>query len=215
MWINREKGRLGPAGGFTLVELLVAMLVGGILLAAVLMSFQTQHRTYLGQEQVVELQQNARAAMDMIARDIRTAGYDPHDLGAGITDASSGRLEFTRSDHTGTLETIAYSLYDDESMSDGVTGDLMRQNGGSPGTVAENIRFLEFNYLDDDGNTTTVPENIRAVQVSILAQSARRQPMISPYRPVYSTPGGQDWQADHGFFSRFFTTTVVCRNLGL
>lgn len=215
MLLISEKHKPGPApGGFTLVELLVAILVGGILLTAVMTSFQTQHRTYLGQDQVVELQQNARVAMDMIARDIRSAGYDPHGLGAGITSATSGRLEFTRNDPTGALETVAYSLFD-SSMASGVAGDLVRLSGASLGAVAENIRFLEFNYLDDDGNPTTVAEDIRAVQVSILAQSARRQPMISPYRPVYSTPGGQSWQADAGFFSRFFTTTVICRNLGL
>lgn len=216
MLTYKEKEMPGPgSGGFSLVELLIAMLVGGVIMASVMTSFQTQHRTYMGQDQVVELQQNARAAMDMIARDIRSAGYDPHDLGAGITMATAGRIEFSRSDGTGSLETIAYSLFDSNTMSGGNEGDLMRQNGASTGAVAENIRFLEFRYLDDNGNPTTVAENTRAVQVSILAQSARRQPGMNPHRPAHTTPGGQTWQADNGFFSRFFTTTIVCRNLGL
>jgi type IV pilus assembly protein PilW len=210
--------------GFTLVEVLMAMLVSGIVLSAVLTSFQSQQHTYLVQDQVVEMQQNARIAVDMLARDIRSAGYDPDGLGAGITTATSQTLTFTRSDNSGGLETIAYSLFDafvSIGQNDGVEDDLARQvtnaTGGSAGRqpVAENIRFLEFNYLDMDGNTTDVLTDIRAVQISILAQSAGPEPRLNPPRPVYETPGGQEWQADPGFLSRFLTTAVICRNLGL
>jgi prepilin-type N-terminal cleavage/methylation domain-containing protein len=80
--------------GFTLVELLVAMLIGAVVLTAVMTSFQSQHNTYLTQDQVVEMQQNARVAMSVLKGDIRSAGYDPSGQGAGIITADSDQLSF-------------------------------------------------------------------------------------------------------------------------
>ncbi|MBL7208292.1 MAG: prepilin-type N-terminal cleavage/methylation domain-containing protein, partial [Desulfobacterales bacterium] len=69
-------------GGFTLVELLIAMTIGLIILAALSSTFLMQRKIYDVQEQIVEMVQTARAAMDMMTREIRMAGYDP--TGAGF-----------------------------------------------------------------------------------------------------------------------------------
>ena len=68
--------------GFTLIELLVAMALGLVVLGAVLKVFVSQNRTNAGQQEVACAQQNVRAAMDLIARDIRGAGYNPTDAGS-------------------------------------------------------------------------------------------------------------------------------------
>ena len=67
----------GGAHGFTLVEVLIAMAIGGILLGAVVSTFVLQSKSYDVQEQMTEMVQTARAAMDMISREVRMAGYDP------------------------------------------------------------------------------------------------------------------------------------------
>jgi prepilin-type N-terminal cleavage/methylation domain-containing protein len=61
--------------GFTLVELLVAMAISGIVVAAVYTAFVTQQKSYTVQNQVAETQQNARVGLDLIAREVRMAGY--------------------------------------------------------------------------------------------------------------------------------------------
>ena len=61
--------------GFTLVELLVAMAISGIVVAAVYTAFVTQQKSYTIQDQVAEAQQNARVGLDLIAREVRMAGY--------------------------------------------------------------------------------------------------------------------------------------------
>jgi prepilin-type N-terminal cleavage/methylation domain-containing protein len=61
--------------GFTLVELLVAMAISGIVVAAVYTAFVTQQKSYTVQDQVAETQQNARVGLDLIAREVRMAGY--------------------------------------------------------------------------------------------------------------------------------------------
>ena len=61
--------------GFTLVELLVAIALGLVLLAGLYKTFRTQHDTYVVQDQVAAMQQNLRAAMYLITRDLQMAGW--------------------------------------------------------------------------------------------------------------------------------------------
>lgn len=61
--------------GLTLVELLIAMAISGIVVAAIYTAFVTQQKSYTIQDQVAETQQNARVALDLITREVRMAGY--------------------------------------------------------------------------------------------------------------------------------------------
>jgi prepilin-type N-terminal cleavage/methylation domain-containing protein len=61
--------------GFTLVELLVAIALGLVILAGVYQTFRTQHDSYIVQDQVAAMQQNLRAAMYLITRDLQMAGW--------------------------------------------------------------------------------------------------------------------------------------------
>lgn len=227
----KKTSRRSPTGGFTLVEVLIALLVGSIVMAAVMTSFQSQHNTYLAQDQVVEMQQNARVAMDMLVRDIRSAGYDPNKLGAGITAAGNGTefspLQFTREEGDPApagLETIAYSLfdaYDTINRNDNLVDDLALQTTDSGGAsagrqaIAENISQIEFRYLDGNGNVTATLGDIRAIQVSIMVQASTRDTKTTPPARTYTTPSGAIWNSTPGFRSVYLTTTVQCRNLGL
>lgn len=72
---NMSRQRHKQEAGFTLVELLIATAISGVMLGAMISFFLVQ-RQYLGaQEQVTEMLQNARAAMDAMVDDIRLAGY--------------------------------------------------------------------------------------------------------------------------------------------
>lgn len=61
--------------GITLIELLVALVITGILVAAVYRTFTSQQKTYTVQEQVVDTQQNVRAGVNRMMREIRMAGF--------------------------------------------------------------------------------------------------------------------------------------------
>jgi prepilin-type N-terminal cleavage/methylation domain-containing protein len=61
--------------GLTLIELLVAMAISAILIAALYRTFIGQHRTYTVQEQVVDMQQNVRVAINRMMKEIRMAGF--------------------------------------------------------------------------------------------------------------------------------------------
>lgn len=60
--------------GFTLVELLVVMGIFGIIMGAVYSIYLTHQKNAYSQEELVDVQQNLRTAMDRITRDLKMAG---------------------------------------------------------------------------------------------------------------------------------------------
>ena len=60
--------------GFTLFELMIALAISAVLVGGVYGIFITQQQVYVRQDQVVGVQQDARAALTIMARDIRMTG---------------------------------------------------------------------------------------------------------------------------------------------
>ena len=61
--------------GLTLVELMIAMLLGLFLIGGLLQIFISSQQTYRMQEALSRLQENGRFAIDFMTRDIRLAGF--------------------------------------------------------------------------------------------------------------------------------------------
>lgn len=61
--------------GVTLIELMIVLVIAAFLVAGIYSLFITQHRSYTVQDQVAGVQQDARVALDIMARDIRMAGF--------------------------------------------------------------------------------------------------------------------------------------------
>jgi type IV pilus assembly protein PilW len=61
--------------GVTIIELLVALVISALLIAALYQTFIGQQKTYTVQEQVVDMQQNVRVAINRMMREIRMAGF--------------------------------------------------------------------------------------------------------------------------------------------
>jgi prepilin-type N-terminal cleavage/methylation domain-containing protein len=66
--------------GVTLIELMIVLVIAAILVGGIYTLFTTQQRSYSVQDQVTGVQQDARAALEIMARDIRMAGMP---IGAG------------------------------------------------------------------------------------------------------------------------------------
>jgi prepilin-type N-terminal cleavage/methylation domain-containing protein len=80
--------KLKRVRGLTLIELTIALMMSSILIAALYRTFIVQQKTYTVQEQVVDMQQNVRVAINRMMSEIRMAGFGNVDnvlsLGGGV-----------------------------------------------------------------------------------------------------------------------------------
>jgi prepilin-type N-terminal cleavage/methylation domain-containing protein len=98
--------------GVTLIELLIALVLSSILTAALYRVFIGQHKTYTVQDQVADMQQNARIAIGQMTREIRMAGYGGNLLAVfgninGFTDIitpANNSITFLLADQVGALK---------------------------------------------------------------------------------------------------------------
>jgi prepilin-type N-terminal cleavage/methylation domain-containing protein len=62
-------------GGFTLVEILVAIAITLVVMGSIFYAFKSQQDSYVVQSQVTTMQQTLRGGMYMLTRDVQMAGY--------------------------------------------------------------------------------------------------------------------------------------------
>ncbi|MBW1982881.1 MAG: prepilin-type N-terminal cleavage/methylation domain-containing protein, partial [Deltaproteobacteria bacterium] len=166
------KGSKSTPAGFTLVELIVALAVALTVMGAVYSTYKAQQDSYIAQEQVAEMQENLRAALYVMAHEIRMAGFDPTgNASATVVSAADTSITFTQDINDG-IDTDSDGSTDegDEAIaSDGDVADrnenityttavvsgvpvLQRQDAfsGSSQTLAEYIDGLGFAYAFDN-----------------------------------------------------------------
>lgn len=167
--------------GLTLIELMVALTIGMIVLGALTATFILQRKAYSTQEQTIEMTQIARAAMDMIVREVRMAGYcnsanpmqrfssiDPHFVGIPATDSHLEILTDLNGDGDtdDTNEHIIYTF-------DSVNRMIRRNTGGGAQPFAENIQAFSFVYLDGHDIPATTDAAVRKIGISITARTVK------------------------------------------
>jgi Tfp pilus assembly protein PilE len=74
--MNTKLMKLTESRGVSLVEVLIALFLTAIITTAVFQTYVTQHKNYLVQDDISEIQQNARASIDELTRQLRAAGYE-------------------------------------------------------------------------------------------------------------------------------------------
>lgn len=67
--------KLRDRRGISLVEMLIAFALTGVVTASVLKAYVTQHKNYMVQDDITHIQQNVRASIDELSRQCRMAGY--------------------------------------------------------------------------------------------------------------------------------------------
>lgn len=119
-----RKGRLASSAGFTLVELLVAMLVSiGFMGAAVAVSSQMQN-AYRRQLEAADAQQEGRYALEWITRIIRSAGNNPFYRTTTPCPTTGTVVMAVRMDPNGNGQNDDVRLQTDVSPADGRIGGV-------------------------------------------------------------------------------------------
>ncbi len=213
--------------GFTLIELMIVVAIASILLAAVVSAYQVQVRSKNTQELLTDMNQTARAALEIMVHELRQAGCDPDGVaGAGIVNAGANDITFTMD-----IGNTAGDSFQPDGLLNGpdeqvrytinAAGNLGRDNfqGNGLQPLARNVDALNFVYLDEFGNVTAVPADIRNIQVTLVVRSQVAGGFTHMHidNVDYTNQQGDViLPAPNDSFRRFMlTTTVACRNMGI
>ena len=83
MTYGQQRGRARVARGFTMIELMVAMLLGLIVIGGVGSVFLAGQQTYRANEALSDVESGSRTAFEMVTRDLRDAGFTGCDNTSG------------------------------------------------------------------------------------------------------------------------------------
>jgi type IV pilus assembly protein PilW len=174
--------KLTKTEGFTLIELMVSMGIGMVVLAAVTTTFMLQTKVYNAQQQINEMEQNARGVLDVITRELKMAGYKPNGGSfSGVTYSTTQLMIQTDLDASGGISSSTTANEQITYAYDSTNKQITRAVGsGSALVLADNIAAFTFSYLDSTGASTTTSANIRQVSISITARTANPDPNYTP-----------------------------------
>lgn len=183
--------------GMTLVEILVAMVMMGIIITGIYNLFRVHNLMAAKQEETTHMQQELLSAMAQMATDLRMCGLNlPGNSGNGFvhnaTNATS--VHCTRAPAPDGSTQIGYILRLDNTI------DWLNASSDWV-TASENIAGLNFTYLTRNGTvinpvSTDNAGDIRFIDITIVAQASEERASLN-------------------IANRTMSTRVYCRNMGL
>jgi type IV pilus assembly protein PilW len=228
--------RRNTRNGFTVIEVMIAMAISSVLVAAVYQTFHSQQRSYTMQSEAAAMEQNLRGSLYLLTRELRSAGYNP-------TQATTDNFRFVTSfpapnnlftvNYATNHFMVAFTLDNDGSGAiepnnneqiaykfDNTTKTLQRFNDTQADItkkweiVASNIDAIYFTYFDQNNNITTNPASIEYVEIALLARMAKQDSKYTN-TTVYTNKEGVNLcpacVGDH-YHRRLLTTTIQIRN---
>jgi type II secretory pathway pseudopilin PulG len=188
--------------GFTLAEIVIANAVLVVAAGAIFsVFFQSQH-SLESQKDILEVTQQARAAMLQVSSYLRQAGNDPQgylrdndippiellgtnyirinsDITGAVPAASADPLDAT-GNPDGTLD----NLYEQVEVLYNASQERLYLNiGYGADVVAENLSF-DFTFLDINGNETANEDDIVRVHIEVVAETEDLNPLTEEVQSI-------------------------------
>ncbi len=192
-WMLTKRRLFSPAGarGFTLVELLIAIFIAALVSAGIYAIYNNFFRQTTTQDMMLEAQQNARVAINLMERELMNAGYN-----AGtpdiITEATAASVEFIYFDPDSLSATynqrlkVKYSLQTAGGVQYLVrkADNLTAASVGATEQVIPYVNNLTFTFYDINGGGLTAAalaaqagrNTIRFVSVNLVTQTKAAPP---------------------------------------
>ena len=172
-------------GGYTLIEVVLALGLSLFTLSLLYAIYVRETQAQQVRENMLDAQQRARVVVDVMSRELLGAGYDPaglnHDANPandfwGVSLGATGLQLLADFNGNGLLndanESIAFSL-------DSSSHILRRNTGGGNQPFAEDIESFQVRLLDQGGSQTVVPTEVRAVELTVTARTAKPDPLYA------------------------------------
>lgn len=180
-------------GGFTMAELLVACAIIGLVMSGLLTLLLSGQQSFLIGAGQVEAQQNVRVAFDLLAREVRQAGYDPTRVGfapivntggAGMPTATALMLQNDWNANgviePGVVVPVGGNNRGEQVRYAIINNRLTRQESaidGAPQVIIAGIDFTgtaqpAFQYRDATGNVPAAPASIASVIMMLQTRPA-------------------------------------------
>jgi len=196
------------ARGFSLIELMVAMAMACIVLAAVYSLHAALTKSYTTQNVAADAQESMRAGVDLMAEDILMAGFDPMIAGVfGMIAADPISIHFTSDRNMNgvldatDLEEIRYfwngTQLIQELYGDNTTADVL----------VDNVTSLTFTYSDGAVPPSQLVPTFPATVLDAAQLADIRTIKVSM---TVQAPAGRDKKVE-----RTYTTQFRVRNLDL
>lgn len=215
---------LAGQGGFSLVELLVALGISSVVAWAILSLQINQSKSAAVQAEIVAMQQGLRGSMTLVTRELKKAGYNPtNTAGAGIATANASFIYYTTdNDGNGALteatEHAAFCFANNTlRFTEGSSNAVGNHATHAHLDVMTDIEAVEFRYQLADGSWTLTPgtpADIRLVEISLLGRTRTVDPNHKNTTTYKTASGASLGPYNDGFRRQMLTSTVKFWNMG-
>ncbi len=222
--MKRSGQILAGRGGFSLVEVLVALAISSVVAWAILNLQINQSKSATVQAEIVAMQHGLRGSMTLVNRELKKAGFNPDNQAAvGINTANQILLYYTYYGETTppTPRAMVHAAFcfanNTLRFSEGNSNAVGIHPTHGHRDVMADIEAVEFHYQLADGSwtlTPATPANIRVIEVTLLGRTRTADPNYKN-TTVYKTPSGANWGPfNDGFRRQMLTTTIALWNMG-
>ena len=187
--------------GFSLLEMLIVLAIFTFIVGGIFSNLSQSQIRYQFEQEVAEVQQSARNAMDIMEREVKLAGFpkasyydsaqnwtsaNSNKVAAGFITLAATNMVFEADvEEDGIVERVDYNL---------ASGTLSRSaqdkqaGGGAPAAVrqvlANNVTALTFTYLDSTGTATATAADVKFVQILLSLNTTNLDPQSRQRRTI-------------------------------
>ncbi len=201
--------------GTTLMETMVASLMLSVVLATMFSLYRYQMFSLQSQNVQLDTQQTARAVLDLMAREVRQAGYDPQCTKAfeGLATATSSKLviKFDRNGNSviDADETITYQIRSDDTKIKRVANGVTSYLALSDARTGSGFTFYDTTgtALNPGGSyiilTTAQRAAVRRIQIQVGLERA-------DWDPNATTKMGSSFSTNIDLRNRWMNGSTAC-----